>query len=76
MEEESCSVARVIMGVTAQGHVTALTKDGGGSLDPDSVAEMVETGQKVGQTVNQTLLERLKEEEKPGTKTAVAGFLK
>ena len=53
-----------------------MIKDGAGSLDPDSVADMVETGRKVGQTVNIALLKQLTEEEKSGVKTQTVGFLK
>ncbi len=75
MEEESCSIARLILGVTSQGHVTGMIKDGAGSLDPDSVVDMVETGKKVGQLLNVKLLQQLKDEEKLGTKTQAVGFL-
>ncbi len=76
MQEEACSLARLIMGVTSSGHVTGMFKDGSGSLDPDSIADMVETGKKVGQAVNKTLIKQLQEEEKPGLKTESVGFLK
>ena len=33
---------RLIMGVTEQGTVTALNKDGSGSLDPDSILDMMD----------------------------------
>ena len=69
-------MARLILGVTSQGHMTGMVKDGGGSLDPDSVADMIETGKKVGQSVNVVLLKQLQEEEKAGVKTQTVGFFK
>ena len=53
-----------------------MIKDGAGSLDPDSIADMMETGRKVGQTVNIVLLKQLINEEKSGVKTQTVGFLK
>ena len=76
MEEESCSMARLILGVTSQGHVTGMIKDGPGSLDPDSIADMIDTGKKAGQSVNVILIKQLQEEDKTGVKTQTVGFLK
>ena len=41
-KEEACCLARLIMAVTASGSVTAMVKEGQGSLDPDSVTEMMQ----------------------------------
>jgi exosome complex component RRP42 len=42
MEEEACCLATLMMGVTDKGTVTALKKAGSGSLDPESLLEMME----------------------------------
>ncbi|XP_064611102.1 exosome complex component RRP42-like isoform X1 [Liolophura sinensis] len=75
-KEESCCLARVIMGITDKGTVTALKKEGSGSLHPDSVLDMMESGKRVGQALNKRLLEVLKDEEKLGSKKHTMGFLK
>ncbi|XP_064611381.1 exosome complex exonuclease RRP42-like [Liolophura sinensis] len=67
-KEESCCLARVIMGITDKGTVTALKKEGSGSLHPDSVLDMMESGKRVGQALNKRLLEVLKDEENLGSK--------
>ena len=41
-KEEVCCLARLMMAVTASGSVTAMVKEGQGSLDPDSVTEMMQ----------------------------------
>ena len=74
MEEESCSMARLILGVTSQGHVTGMIKDGHGSLDPDSIADMIDSGKKAGQSVNLVLLKQLQEEEKNRSQNTDCGI--
>merc|ERR1711894_19151 len=76
MQEEACTLARLVMGVTESGHIAALRKGGSGSLDPDSMTDMMESGKKVGQRLNQTLLGRLQEEEKLGHTREKTGFLR
>lgn len=75
-EEEACTLARLLMGVTSTGAVTTLRKEGSGSLDPDSIFDMLETGKKVGKTLNQVLMDKLQEEEKLGPKKPKMGFLR
>ena len=37
-------VTRMIMGVTENGVITAIRKDGGGSLHPTSISDMLDVG--------------------------------
>ena len=41
-KEEACCLARLMVAVTASGSITAMVKEGQGSLDPDSVTEMMQ----------------------------------
>lgn len=53
LEEEFCSHASLIVGVTSKGMITGVKKRGQGSLCLESVNEMLETAKKVGKRVNQ-----------------------
>ncbi|XP_076469813.1 exosome complex component RRP42-like [Babylonia areolata] len=75
-KEEACCLARLMLAVTESGSVAAVVKEGQGSLDPDSITEMMQVGHKVGKQVNQKLIERLKEEEQKGPKRKTVGFLR
>lgn len=75
-KEESCCLARLMMGVTQNGTITALKKEGSGSLDPTSVEDMIETGKRVGEALNKSLMAALEEEERQGTKSKTLGFLR
>ncbi|KAK7475009.1 hypothetical protein BaRGS_00033756 [Batillaria attramentaria] len=75
-KEEACCLARLIMAVTATGSVAAMVKEGSGSLDPDSISDMMESGRKIGQALNKKLMERLVEEEQKGLKRKTVGFLR
>ncbi|KAK6178478.1 hypothetical protein SNE40_013264 [Patella caerulea] len=75
-KEEACCLARLMMGVTAKGTISALKKEGWGSLNPESIFDMMETGKKIGQVLNTSLLNVLEEEEKSGNKRKTVGFLK
>lgn len=46
-KEEACCLARLMMAVTAEGNVTAMVKEGSGSLDPSSVSDMMQVTQKL-----------------------------
>ncbi|XP_013418241.1 exosome complex exonuclease RRP42-like [Lingula anatina] len=76
LEEEACCLARLMLGITTEGTLTAMKKEGSGSLDPDSVYEMMESGKKVGQAINVALLHKLTEEEKLGLTKRQKGFLR
>ncbi|CAG5123276.1 unnamed protein product, partial [Candidula unifasciata] len=41
-KEEACSLARILLGVTESGTITAMRKEGAGSLDIDSVSDMTD----------------------------------
>ncbi|KAL5022275.1 hypothetical protein ScPMuIL_001430 [Solemya velum] len=74
--EEACCLARLMIGVTEKGTITAMKKEGSGSLDPASVEDMMETGKKVGQDINISLTCVLKMEERQGVKRQTIGFLR
>ncbi|ESO95083.1 hypothetical protein LOTGIDRAFT_188948 [Lottia gigantea] len=74
-KEEACCLARLMMGVTADSTITALKKEGWGSLNPESIFEMMESGKNVGKVLNASLLSLLEDEEK-GSKRKTVGFLK
>jgi len=62
LEEEVCSHASLIVGVTSKGLVTGVKKVGKGSLSLGSVNEMMETARKVGRRVNQGFSKLMKVE--------------
>ncbi|CAH1277589.1 EXOSC7, partial [Branchiostoma lanceolatum] len=72
-EEELCSLARLTVGVTRKGTIAGLNKEGSGSLDPESIYEMIESGKKVGMVLNSRLKEALQKEE--NSKREKIGFL-
>ncbi|XP_019629559.1 PREDICTED: exosome complex component RRP42-like [Branchiostoma belcheri] len=72
-EEELCSLARLTVGVTQKGTIAGLNKEGSGSLDPESIYEMIESGKKVGVVLNSRLKEALEKEE--NSKREKVGFL-
>ncbi|XP_074660064.1 exosome complex component RRP42-like [Tubulanus polymorphus] len=73
LEEEACSLARLMVGVNEKGIITALKKEGSGSLNPDSLCDMIESGKKVGVNLNKTILNVLKQERNLNQKKV--GFL-
>ncbi|CAL1585069.1 unnamed protein product [Knipowitschia caucasica] len=75
LPEKACSVASVLMAVTQTGAVTCVRKVGGGSLEPESVMEMTETGKRVGKALHAPLMELLQQEEKLGKSRQKVGFL-
>lgn len=42
LQEEACSLASLLVSVTSKGVVTCMRKVGKGSLDPESIFEMME----------------------------------
>ncbi|RXM27336.1 Exosome complex component RRP42 [Acipenser ruthenus] len=42
LQEKACSMASLLVAVTRKGTITCVRKVGGGSLDPESVFEMIE----------------------------------
>ncbi|XP_060799152.1 exosome complex component RRP42 [Neoarius graeffei] len=75
LQEKSCSVASLLISVTHKGTVTCVRKFGGGSLDPDSIFEMTETGKRVGKMLHAPLMELLQKEERLGRERTKVGFL-
>lgn len=75
-KEEACCLARLMLGVTDKGTVTAMKKEGSGSLDVSSVEDMLETGKRVGQALNKSLMEVLFTDDKVGKKKYLTGFLR
>ncbi|KAL2080598.1 hypothetical protein ACEWY4_024391 [Coilia grayii] len=75
LQEKACSVASLLISVTHKGLVTCVRKLGGGSLDPESIFEMTETGKRVGKALHAPLMELLQKEESLGSKRQKVGFL-
>ncbi|KAI1242915.1 hypothetical protein IHE44_0000474 [Lamprotornis superbus] len=66
LQEEACSLASLLISVTSKGAITSMKKVGKGSLDPESIFEMMETGQRVGKSLHIALQKILDEEESLG----------
>ncbi|XP_059147747.1 exosome complex exonuclease RRP42-like [Physella acuta] len=73
-KEEACCLARIVLGITEKGTITAMKKEGSGSLDADSISDMMESAKKVGMELNKCLLKALKSEEEQEAKPV--GFLR
>ncbi|XP_030645207.1 exosome complex component RRP42 [Chanos chanos] len=76
LQEKACSVASLLLAVTHKGMVTCVRKMGGGSLDPESISEMTETGKRVGKALHAPLMDLLKKEEGLGKNRQKVGFLR
>uniref|UniRef100_A0A1A8ABQ8 Ribosomal RNA-processing protein 42 n=1 Tax=Nothobranchius furzeri TaxID=105023 RepID=A0A1A8ABQ8_NOTFU len=75
LQEKACSVASLIIAVTHNGTITCSRKVGGGSLDPESIFEMTETGKRVGKALHAPLMKLLQQEESLSKKRVRVGFL-
>ncbi|KAK2492699.1 hypothetical protein MC885_012125 [Smutsia gigantea] len=75
LQEEACSLASLLVSVTSMGVVTCMRKVGKGSLDPESIFEMMETGKRVGKVLHASLQSVLHKEESLGPKRQKVGFL-
>ncbi|XP_004835117.1 exosome complex component RRP42 [Heterocephalus glaber] len=75
LQEEACSLASLLVAVTSSGVVTCMRKVGKGSLDPESIFEMMETGKRVGKVQHTTLQDVLHKEESLGPRRQKVGFL-
>ncbi|OXB65965.1 hypothetical protein ASZ78_002713 [Callipepla squamata] len=75
LQEEACSLASLLIAITSKGALTCMKKIGKGSLDPESIFEMMETGNKVGKSLHASLQKVLDEEESLGTTRQKVGFL-
>ncbi|NP_001279225.1 exosome complex component RRP42 [Callorhinchus milii] len=74
-QEEACCMASLLVSVTGKGTITCFRKIGGGSLDPASIFEMLETGKRVGNALHVSLQTTLEKEESLGKKREKVGFL-
>lgn len=75
-EEEVCTLARLMVGVTANGLITGLRKEDGGSLRMGSIQQMTQTASKVGMILHRDLMAALEEEEREGKLHERSGFLR
>uniref|UniRef100_A0A8C9F8Z9 Ribosomal RNA-processing protein 42 n=1 Tax=Pavo cristatus TaxID=9049 RepID=A0A8C9F8Z9_PAVCR len=75
LQEEACCLASLLIAITSKGALTCMKKIGKGSLDPESIFEMMETGKKVGKSLHASLQKVLDEEESLGTTRQKVGFL-
>ncbi|KAE8597019.1 hypothetical protein XENTR_v10016324 [Xenopus tropicalis] len=76
LQEEACSVASLLIAVTSKGILTCMRKIGKGSLDPESIFEMIETGKRVAKSLHTSLQSALNQEESLGKKRQKIGFLR
>lgn len=64
MIEEACSLASAVFCILWDGKCTAVRKQGSGSLDPESIIEMIDTARKVGVNLHKSLQLFVKKQEK------------
>ncbi|KAG8572667.1 hypothetical protein GDO81_012122 [Engystomops pustulosus] len=76
LQEEACSLASLLISVTSKGTLTCMRKIGKGSLDPESIFEMIETGKRVAKFLHLSLQNVLSQEESLGKKRHKIGFLR
>ena len=76
LEEEACSSACLVMGVTSDGRVTAMRKTGAGSFHLGTIREAVKIGTRIGIEIHAALMKILQREEKLGFNREKFGFLK
>jgi len=74
-EEEFCSNASLIIGITNKGVVTGMNKVGSGSLDPESITEMLETAKVVGKRINKAFNKLMKTEKGISSSVEKTGYL-
>ncbi|XP_075444732.1 exosome complex component RRP42 [Ascaphus truei] len=76
LQEEACSLASLLVSVTSKSVLTCMRKIGKGSLDPESIFEMIETGKRVAKSLHTSLQSVLNQEESLGKKRQKIGFLR
>ena len=64
LAEEACCLGKIYVAVENSGCISYMRKAGGGSFDPFSVQEMLETARSVGKALNASLIETIKQEQK------------
>lgn len=75
-EEEACSTASLVMGVTPKGQVTAVRKMGAGAFNVDSLNRAVQDGRDIGMEIQKTLLAKIQQEERMGVGRKKIGFMR
>ena len=75
-EEEACSSASVVLGITPDGHVTTSKKIGPGSFNLDALQRAIQDGRDIGIQVQKALSEKILQEERMGVGRKKIGFLK
>jgi len=75
-EEEACSCASLVMGVTPNGKVTTVKKAGPGAFNMESLQTAVQDGKDIGVQVQKVLMEKILKEERMGIGRKKIGFLK
>ena len=74
-EEEACSSASMVLGVTPEGQVTTVKKIGSGTFNLDSLQRAVEDGKEIGKQIQSVLMAKLLKEERMGVGRKKLGFL-
>uniref|UniRef100_H2ZE95 Exosome component 7 n=1 Tax=Ciona savignyi TaxID=51511 RepID=H2ZE95_CIOSA len=74
-DEESCCNASLVVGVTRRGRTMGMRKMGEGSLDPESIPEMIETGKNIGRQLHIALDKLLKVEQGMANDIEKVGYL-
>ena len=74
-EEEHCSSASLIFGITNKGLVAGVKKVGHGSLFPESITEMLETAKDVGKHINHAFVKLMKTESAIAKDVEKTGYL-
>lgn len=75
LEEEFCSHASLIIGVTSKGLITGMKKVGTGSLCPESITEMLESAKMVGKRINSAFTKLLKAQTNESSAKEKTGYL-
>lgn len=75
-EEEACSSACLVMGVSSAGRITAVRKTGAGSFHLGTMRDAIKIGTRIGTDIDKALMKILTKEEKLGFNREKFGFLK
>lgn len=74
LEEETCILSRLLLAANSSKKITMMRQEGRGSLDPESVTDMLQLGLEVAENVHKSLEAKLIEETKIAKKQTY-GFL-
>lgn len=75
-EEEACSSASLVIGVTPSGKVTVVKKCGSGTFNLDSMTRAISDASEIGAKIQTLLMEKLLKEDRMGIGRKKVGFLK